>query len=267
MAALLPIPALQYVERHMDVQRVVVFTEETWTMSLYATAIYLLLVFQGRKWMQSRKPYDLRKPMILWNIGLAVFSVLGTAAVAPSLLRTVFTYGVDYAVCFSDAGIVPRVAVWCYMFGLSKLLELGDTAFIVLRKSPLPFLHWYHHITVMIYTIYGITDPIAVGHFFAAMNYAVHSLMYSYYTCRAIGFRVPRWMAQFITTLQLSQMFVGVYVTCLALYNNVAGRVPGCIVRYDLVYLGAAMYCSYAVLFLHFFYHKYCSPKDKSKKQ
>jgi hypothetical protein len=26
---------------------------------------------------------------------------------------------------------------------MSKLIELGDTAFIVLRKQPLRFLHWY----------------------------------------------------------------------------------------------------------------------------
>jgi len=32
---------------------------------------------------------------------------------------------------------------WTWLFVLSKLPELGDTIFIVLRKQPLIFLHWW----------------------------------------------------------------------------------------------------------------------------
>lgn len=38
------------------------------------------------------------------------------------------------------------------MFVFSKVPELGDTVFIILRKRPLIFLHWYHHVTVLLYT-------------------------------------------------------------------------------------------------------------------
>ena len=40
---------------------------------------------------------------------------------------------------------------WATMFVLSKVPELGDTMFVVLRKQPLIFLHWYHHATVLVY--------------------------------------------------------------------------------------------------------------------
>lgn len=43
-------------------------------------------------------------------------------------------------------------AFWGTLFSLSKVIELGDTAFIILRKQPLIFLHYYHHATVLIYT-------------------------------------------------------------------------------------------------------------------
>ena len=263
MAALLKLDVLEYIENGADVKRMLTFHRRTWTVCLYATVIYLALVFQGRKWMQNRKPFNLRKPLILWNVGLAVFSTMGTVSCLPTVLHALFNYGVNHAVCFSDIWDVASVSLWCYLFGLSKLLELGDTAFIVLRKTPLTFLHWYHHVTVLVYTMYGLTDPNAVGTIFGGMNYFVHSLMYSYYAGRAMGVRIPRWMAQIITILQLSQMFVGVYVTLLAFYNDRSGRVPGCTIRNDLMCMATAMYFSYALLFLHFFYTKYCSSKKE----
>ena len=57
---------------------------------------------------------------------------------------------------------VPNSSVsslWTYLFTMSKVPELMDTVFIVLRKQPLIFLHWYHHITVLIFTWFR-----SVGH-------------------------------------------------------------------------------------------------------
>ena len=34
-------------------------------------------------------------------------------------------------------------------FTVSKVFELWDTFFIVVRKRPLILLHWYHHVTVL----------------------------------------------------------------------------------------------------------------------
>lgn len=73
---------------------------------------------------------------------------------------------------------------------MSKVMEFGDTFFIVFRKSPLPFLHWYHHVSVCIFAWYALTtEPSALSTWFAGMNFAVHTVMYTYYACRAFGFR------------------------------------------------------------------------------
>ena len=269
MSALIPLQTLRFIESHIDPPRIVAYNHKTWTVCLYATGLYLALVFAGRRWMQDRKPFKLRKPLVLWNLGLAVFSIFGAASILPLVFRSLYDYGVDYTVCHSDATAVPRIGLWCFYFAISKLVELGDTAFIVLRKTPLSFLHWYHHVTVLICAMYGLNTPNAAGTIFGGMNYFVHSIMYSYFACRALGVAVPRQVAQAITILQLSQMFVGVFITARAFYNDRSGHVPGCVVRDDLIIMEIVMYGTYAILFLHFFCVRYCSGsggKTKSKK-
>ena len=66
--------------------------------------------------------------------------------------------------------------------------ELGDTIFIVLRKQKLIFLHWYHHITVLIYCWYSFSQYTAPARWFVVMNFIVHSIMYTYYAFRALRY-------------------------------------------------------------------------------
>jgi hypothetical protein len=70
-------------------------------------------------------------------------------------------------------------------FLLSKFWELGDTAFIVLRRRPVTFLHVYHHSTVLLFTYYMSTmTETTTGLLpqFMAINYTIHALMYTYFT-------------------------------------------------------------------------------------
>ena len=106
--------------------------------------------------------------------------------------RNIYEHGISYTTCHTDciSNSHKQLAVWGWVFALSKILEFGDTAFIVLRKTPLPFLHWYHHITVCMYTWYALTpSPSALSNWFGSMNYTVHTVMYTYYALRASGFK------------------------------------------------------------------------------
>ncbi len=96
---------------------------------------------------------------------------------------------------------------------LSKFPELFDTFFIVIHNKPLIFLHWYHHMTVLLYCWYSCVTPPPMGLFFMVMNYCVHAVMYRYYFLMAIKMR-PKWFNPAVVTfVQLGQMFVGVAVT------------------------------------------------------
>ena len=214
--------------------------------------------------MEHRAPFSLRRPLILWNGGLAVFSILGALSVVPSLLHGIYLHGLTFSMCYASIISDSQQALWGFLFTLSKIIEFGDTVFIVLRKKPLLFLHWYHHITVCIYSFYvcaGVTTDI--GRWFAAMNYAVHSLMYSYYALRAAGVYVPSRVALFITLAQLSQMFLGLYVNISAYNLYLQGEECGMKPHY--FYFGMCIYGSYACLFLHFFIRRYVVTPSKRK--
>ena len=152
--------------------------------------------------------------------------------------------------------------LWSYLFGMSKLPELFDTLFVVLRKQRLVFLHWYHHVTVFCYCFYSYGSPNGHIRVFAVLNYFVHALMYTYYTIRAQGLvKIPLSINIVITVLQIVQMICGVAVT-IYMYSMVTNGVP-CNAQYTNIIVALAMYVSYAVLFVHFFYVSYVK-KEKS---
>jgi len=259
---------------------------ENWTNSFYYVAAYMLVIFGVQHYMTSRPRFELKWILVTWNVCLAMFSIWGTYRSAPELLYVLQNYGFRYSCCIpgpsafiqlgnnvtEQSGLSPFDGIsfldnrvggfWNWMFTLSKVPELGDTVFIVLRKQPLIFLHWYHHVTVLLYAWYSYSDYIATARWFVCMNYLVHSVMYSYYALKALKFKVPRWIAMTITTAQLAQMVMGSAVNIWAYQVKQAGN--ECHVSYDNIKVSLLMYISYFVLFARFFRRAYVSSPKKA---
>lgn len=83
--------------------------------------------------------------------------------------------------------------------------ELLDTFFIVIHKKKLMFLHWYHHITVLLYCWHCFCHSPSYGIVFVAMNFGVHALMYGYYFLMAVKMK-PSWFNPIAITF-LQSMF------------------------------------------------------------
>jgi elongation of very long chain fatty acids protein 6 len=227
-----------------------------WHTSFYAVAIYMIVIFGGQAFMSNRPAFKLKRPLILWNTSLALFSIVGTLRTLPELLHVLGRFGFYHSVCHpSFIEVVKPSGFWTWMFTLSKVPELGDTVFIVLRKQNLIFLHWYHHITVLLFTWFTYSEYTAPARWFVDMNYLVHSLMYSYYALRSLGFRIPKQMAMAITTSQIIQMIIGAYVTWYAYHRKSKG--DACNITNATATFGLIMYLSYFALFAHFFYNSY----------
>ena len=234
-----------------------------WSLSIKFSLVYIILVFAGKSYMQNRPRYELRLPLIIWNILLAVFSIIGTIRVWPDFLFTIRKHGIVQSVC-DNSYAYGITGFWSFMFVMSKLPELVDTLFIVLRKQELIFLHWYHHATVLVYCWFSYKDFSASGRWFMTMNYFVHGMMYSYYAFKAMRFKVPRFVSQLITTGQLLQMVAGCYVNYIAwdVKNN---KHLKCANSDDNIKYSSLMYLSYFILFGNFFIQAYVFKKKFNK--
>jgi len=238
------------------------WTSHNWHIPIVTSVLYLILVPSLMAWMKNRKPIRLQSVVLVWNFGLSAFSLAGVVACAPRLLagqHGLFTDGFIPSICtnasFYGAGWSGFfVAAFIY----SKLFELVDTLWLVLRKAPVIFLHWYHHVTVLLYCWHSYSARIGTGVWFATMNYTVHSIMYCYFGLTQLGpkgKKLAKKFSMFITTLQLLQMVGGIVVTVTSMVQHANGE--RCFVSLANSFLGLAMYASYFVLFLQLFLSHY----------
>lgn len=82
-----------YVNAYMN------FMAQWWWMSIIFTIIYLLLIYYGRQFMETRKPYELRRSLMIWNVFLVVFSVFGTIRCLPPLIYSLRYESFESTIC------------------------------------------------------------------------------------------------------------------------------------------------------------------------
>mmetsp|Transcript_19755 Transcript_19755/g.32458 ORF Transcript_19755/g.32458 Transcript_19755/m.32458 type:complete len:368 (-) Transcript_19755:57-1160(-) len=231
---------------------------------IIAVTLYMLVIFGGNLIMRAFPAMSLKWPLALWNLSLSLFSFAGVVRTVPHLLATIDQYGLYTSVCGRVCNTYGggAVGLWSFLFIISKFPELVDTVFIVLRKRPLIFLHWYHHVTVLLYCWQSYATQASAGIYFIAMNYSVHAIMYGYYFLKAVGLWprfIPPWI---ITICQLSQMVVGIAVCLLTYKYQEMDKVP-CSTSAMSFKTGVAMYFSYFLLFLQILFTLLSGPGPK----
>lgn len=230
------------------------FTADHPMIPCVLVAGYMAFCYFGQKyWMANRPAFDLKTPLAYWNLFLSTFSFMGMFRTVPHLLHNLHTRTLEENLCtpaqisFGDGA----VGLWVQLFIFSKIPELVDTFFIVARKKNLIFLHWYHHVTVLLFCWHSYATESSTGLFFVAMNYSVHAIMYGYYFLMAVNLK-PAWLPPaFITMAQISQMVVGTTLCVLTAHQLYKGN-STCAVKKENVLAGCLMYGSYLYLFCEF---------------
>ena len=223
-------------------------------MQVVATlcASYVMLLFWGQRVMRDRKSYNLKGATIAWNLFLAVFSFIcffKFTRETISVWKDETNGGVHGVICHPPPKGGSH-ALWQLLFIASKVWEFGDTALLVLRKRPVIFLHWYHHMSVLMLSCFigGRNSPLR--RVFANVNSGIHAVMYTYYAFASAGIRSPKFVSMTITSAQLLQMVIGVYV-CIDSLNSCNFH------ENSSAYFSLIIYFSYLVLFANFFYYAY----------
>lgn len=232
-----------------------------WKIAFYISLFYILTIFSLKYYMARRQAYSLKLPLILWNAGLAIFSFLGAYRTLPEFIYVVTEKGFKYSVCVETFSY-GVTGFWLWMYILSKPFELIDTVFLILRKREVIFLHWYHHLSVLLIVWFNTTEYPSTSRWFATINYSIHAVMYTYYLIMALKIvYMPKIISMMITSMQIIQMIIGVYINYKAYQYKLNGE--SCNVSYLNIYLVFLMYFSFFYLFSKFFLDKYIFSKPE----
>lgn len=236
----------------------------------YLSSIFVILpLIRWRK--KEDVPAWMTTAFAFWNLFLSVFSTAGFTTCAAYLVVVLQEKGLHYVVCSDSMMLGTREeGASCYgpvgymmsIFMLSKFPELLDTFFLVAMHKQIQFIHWYHHVTVLMYSWFAYNSATPSAVLFGTMNFFVHSIMYFYFFAsqytRHLGF-----MRKPITMLQLLQMIVGVSMTAVAYFYQSDPEV-GCSATYSnsgFFIFCICLYGSYLILFFKLYLDNYVFKK------
>jgi elongation of very long chain fatty acids protein 6 len=62
---------------------------KNWTLTLYISVAYVVLIYFGQRYMRNRSAFGLRPALAMWNLILALFSAFGFFRVFPELIDVI----------------------------------------------------------------------------------------------------------------------------------------------------------------------------------
>jgi len=157
-------------EKNFDSEVAMKFARDHYMLPFLICALYLALIFGGQKIMENRKPFKLQLPLASWNLFLALFSFIGVMRTLPNLLNALFSETFEDTVCRDPLLYYTKgtIGLWMTLFNYSKVFELLDTVFIVLRKKTINiFTLLSSHYCIIILLVCSRMDSINRNVFFS----------------------------------------------------------------------------------------------------
>ncbi|NXH09762.1 ELOV4 protein, partial [Bucco capensis] len=220
--------------------------------------LYLLVVALGPFYMRQREARKLRGLLVAYNVAMMMLSSYMFYEFLVTSVLDNYSY-LCQPVDYSQSELGMRMARVCWWFFFSKVIELLDTVFFILRKKQeqVTFLHVYHHGTMLFNWWSGVKYvPGGQAFFIGMLNSFVHIFMYGYYALASLGPQMHHylWWKRYLTIMQLCQF---VAIAAHSSYNLFTEcPFP------DGFNIAVFLYIlSLIVLFLHYYYQTYIRGK------
>uniref|UniRef100_A0A2S2QJ31 Elongation of very long chain fatty acids protein n=1 Tax=Sipha flava TaxID=143950 RepID=A0A2S2QJ31_9HEMI len=177
---------------------------------------YLVFVLKiGPNMMEKRPPYKLKQIMLFYNLfqtGYNVF-LLCKLFFTPGALIYLWNHSCHPIERSKNSYLLYELNNASWYFFMSKVIDLLDTIFFVLRKKQcqVTFLHVYHHsnmvITCWAYLRFIKGEQAALP---GSINSFIHVIMYFYYFLAALGPHMQPylWWKKYLTRMQIIQFVV-----------------------------------------------------------
>ncbi|GMR46311.1 hypothetical protein PMAYCL1PPCAC_16506 [Pristionchus mayeri] len=242
-----------------DLQKTIHFMENTHLpVSIGATVGYIMMVFIVPNVMKKRKAFDLRWALTLWNMTLSIYSAISFYLLYPYVIQSYKKGGMIGTLCYNDDLYTNKVSGYVtWLFIMSKGPELMDTVFLLLRKRPVIFMHWYHHSVTFLLGQLFFTEFVPWARWGILINLMVHTVMYFYYGLRAYGVKTARWVSMAVTCTQITQFISGFYFAGRVAYMYVTNELNDCEAKVEKMGGGCVVIFTYLYLFCDYFYKTY----------
>ncbi|KAG9301898.1 hypothetical protein G9A89_004578 [Geosiphon pyriformis] len=165
---------------------------------------YLVMVFGGKRLMENKGKMNVKGLSTLHNFFLVALS----SYMCYTILNEAWNQG--YGLFGNPADNNEsgwKMAKYVWLFYVSKIAEFTDTLIMVLKKNnhQITFLHVYHHCSIFaIWWFVTRIAPNGEAYFSAALNSAIHVVMYGYYLSTTLSFPI-RFIKRYITLMQMTQ--------------------------------------------------------------
>lgn len=205
----------------------------------------------GPQFMKQRQAYEMKFLIRTYNILMSAINMYIFYRVA-----VLTRFGLNYFGC-KQVGRTREdneLVTMAFLYFATKIVELLDTVFFVLRKkyNQASNLHVFHHAYIAVCVwIYFKTAPGGSSVLFPFLNVGVHTIMYGYYFLATFeSMRSMLWWKRHLTEAQIIQ-FV------LSMVHFSFQGLSSCNYPPALAIIGFTFNFVFFALFCDFYYHAY----------